>query len=64
MTSDPSRARRDGPTKDMAPGDGHSGEGLASVRPGLERTNADTALRTADRQAEHAPASVPPDPDP
>lgn len=55
MKSDPHRARRNGPTKDSKPGDGHSGEGLASLRAGLERTNANSELRRADRQAEQSP---------
>ena len=63
MKSDPLRARRDGPTRSANSGDCHSGEGLASLRAGLERTNANTELRTADRQAEQSteagPAPVP-----
>jgi hypothetical protein len=50
VISDPTQGRRDGPTKDSDPGDSHSGEGLASVRPRLARTLADSAQRSATRQ--------------
>ncbi len=50
MTSDPSRGAREGPSDDVDPADRHSGEGLASMRPRLARTLADSATRTASRQ--------------
>lgn len=50
MTSDPSQGASDDPSNQVDPADSHSGEGLASVRPRLARTLADSALRTADRQ--------------
>ena len=68
MTSDPTKGQRDGPSKDIDPGDSHSGEGLASVRPRLARTLADSARRSQDKQfesmASHVPAEAPPDPEP
>jgi hypothetical protein len=67
LISDPTSGQRDGPTRDTDPGDSHSGEGLASVRPRLERTLADVARRSKDRQIEamasRAPAETPPEPD-
>ena len=67
MISDPTKGQRDGPTKAIDPGDSHSGEGLASVRPRLARTLADTARRTEDRQMEamtsRTPNEAPPEPD-
>jgi len=45
---------RDGPTKENGPGDGHSGEGTASLRPGLARRLAESALRVAGRQSDNA----------
>ena len=48
MTSDPPSGCSGSPSTD--PGDRHSGEGLASVRPHLARTLADSAMRTADKQ--------------
>jgi hypothetical protein len=59
MKSDPHRARLNGPTKGSKPGNGHSGEGLASLRAGVERTNANSELRTAERKAEQSAEPVP-----
>ena len=68
LISDPTRGQRDGPTKAIDPGDSHSGEGLASVRPRLARTLADAARRNKDRQMEamisRTPIETPPEPDP
>lgn len=55
--------KREGPSRDVDPGDSHSGEGLASVRPRLARTLADSALRSADRQLE-ASSRTPQEPAP
>ena len=67
MISDPTKGQRDGPSKDIDPGDSHSGEGLASVRPRLARTLADAARRSKDRQLEamtsRTPMEPPPEPD-
>lgn len=67
MTSDPTKGQRDGPSKDIDPGDSHSGEGLASVRPHLARTLADSARRSRDKQMEamtsRTPGELPPEPD-
>lgn len=67
MTSDPSQGARDDPSNDIDPADSHSGEGLASVRPALARTLADSALRTANRQLDamttRTPLEPPPEPD-
>ena len=67
LISDPTKDQRDGPTKAIDPADSHSGEGLASVRPRLARTLADSALRSQDRQIEAmtspAPIETPPEPD-
>ena len=67
MISDPTKGQRDGPSKDIDPGDSHSGEGLASVRPRLARTLADAARRSNDRQMEamtsRTPMEPPPEPD-
>ena len=52
MTNDPAKAKRDGPANDTDPGDSHSGEGLASVRPRLARTLADSDRRRQDKQME------------
>lgn len=67
MISDPTRGQRDGPSKDIDPGDRHTGEGLASVRPRLARTLADSARRSRDKQVEamtRTPSEPPPEPDP
>ena len=68
MTSDPTKGQRDGPSKDIDPGDSHSGEGLASVRPRLARTLADSAQRRQDKQSEAlascVPAETPAEPEP
>ena len=65
MISDPTKGQRDGPTKTIDPCDSHSGEGLASVRPLLARTLAESARRNNDRQMEamnpHPPAETPPE---
>lgn len=67
MTSDPTKGQRDGPSNDIDPGDSHTGEGLASVRPRLARTLADSAMRSKDRQVEamisRTPGEPPPEPD-
>lgn len=66
MISDPPKGQRDGPTKAIDPGDSHSGEGLASVRPRLARTLADSARRSKDKQMEamtRTPNEPPPEPD-
>jgi hypothetical protein len=51
----------------LDPADSHSGEGLASVRPRLARTLADSATRSANRQLDAmtpcAPLDAPPEPD-
>lgn len=62
MTSDPPKVPRDGPSKDSDPADRHSGEGLASVRPRLARTLADSALRTIGRQPDAMTAPIAPEP--
>jgi hypothetical protein len=68
LTSDPTKGQRDGPSNDIDPGDSHSGEGLASVRPRLARTLADAALRSKDKGLEsmtaRVPAETPPEPEP
>jgi hypothetical protein len=67
VISNPTKGHRDGPSKDIDPGDSHSGEGLASVRPGLARTLADSARRSKDKQMEgmtsRTPTEPPPEPD-
>lgn len=67
MISDPPQGQRDGPSKNIDPGDSHSGEGLASVRPRLARTLADSAQRNANRQMDamtsRTPLEPPPEPD-
>ena len=67
MLSDPTSGQRDGPSKDIDPGDSHSGEGLASVRPQLARTLAASALRSADKQRDamssRTPSEPPPEPE-
>ena len=64
VTIDPSKGLREGPSKDIDPGDRHSGEGLASVRPPLARALADSALRTANNQLEAMNSRIPPEPEP
>ena len=64
MISDPTKGRRDGPTKDIDPGDSHSGEGLDSVRPRLARTLADSAQRSAIRQLDAMTTRTPLEPAP
>lgn len=64
MISDPSKGQRDGPSKDIDPGDSHSGEGLASVRPRLARTLADAARRSSDREMEAMTSRTPNEPPP
>ena len=67
MISDPTTGQKDGPTKAIDPGDSHSGEGLASVRPRLARTLADAERQNRDRQMEamtsRTPIETPPEPD-
>ena len=67
MISDPFQGQRDGPSNNVDPGDRHSGEGLASVRPRLARTLADSAQHNASRQMEamttRTPLEPPPEPD-
>lgn len=66
MIGDPTQSQRDGPSKNIDPGDSHSGEGLASVRPRLARTLADSAQRSAIRQMDASsrdPLEPPPEPD-
>lgn len=62
MISDPTQGPPDGPTKDIDPGDSHSGEGLDSVRPGLARTLADSARRSASRQLDAMNPCATPEP--
>jgi len=62
LNSDPTRGQGDGPSTDTDPGDSHSGEGLASVRPRLARTLADSAKRDHDKALEAIAASVLPEP--
>ena len=64
MSSDPPTGKREGPAKDIDPGDSHSGEGLASLRPRLARTLADSAMRRADRQLEAMTSRTPLEPPP
>jgi hypothetical protein len=64
VNSDPLKGARDGPSKDIDPGDSHSGEGLASVRPRLARTLADAARRSKDRQMEAITSRTPNEPPP
>lgn len=64
MNSDPTKGTTAGPSKDIDPGDRHSGEGLASVRPRLARTLADSAQRSQDKQTEAMPSYSPPDASP
>ena len=64
MTSDPAPGAREGPTPAVDPADSHSGEGVASVRPRLARTLAESALRSADRQLDAMSARMPPEPPP
>lgn len=64
VISDPTQGRRDGPTKDIDPGDSHSGEGLDSVRPRLARTLADSAQRSANKQFDAMTSCTPPEPAP
>lgn len=64
VISDPSQGRRDGPTKDIDPGDSHSGEGLDSVRPPLARTLAASAQRSASKQLDAMSSCIPPEPAP
>ena len=52
MTNASGEARKDAPSNDTDPGDRHSGEGLASVRPRLARTLADSDRRNQDKQME------------
>ena len=64
VLSDPTSGQRDGPSKDIDPGDSHSGEGLASVRPRLARTLAASALRSADKQRDAISSRTPLEPPP
>jgi hypothetical protein len=64
VTTDPPKGKRDGPSKDIDPGDSHSGEGLASVRPRLAKTLADSALRTSGRQQDPILSRTPLEPTP
>lgn len=64
MTSDPSKAVTDGPAKDIDPGDRHSGEGLASVRPPLARTLDASARRQADALAARIALEAEPESEP
>ena len=64
MISDPPKAGRDGPSKDIDPGDRHSGEGLASVRPPLARTLDASARRQAAALAERIALEAEPEPEP
>ena len=64
MISDPFQGHTDGPSNNVDPGDRHSGEGLASVRPRLARTLADSAQRNATRQMEAMTTRTPLEPSP
>ena len=64
MTSDPPKAEKNGPSTEVDPGDRHSGEGLASVRPRLQRTLAESARRNSDRQSEVIASRLPDEPVP
>jgi hypothetical protein len=64
VISNPPQDQRDGPSKDTDPGDSHSGEGVASVRPRLARTLADAALLNPGQQADAMAAPLPPEPGP
>ena len=64
VNSDASRAKRDGPSKDIDPGDSHSGEGVASVSRRLHRTLTDWAWGNKDRCVEPTPGRTPCEPPP
>jgi hypothetical protein len=64
VISDPPRGRRDGPTKNIDPADSHSGEGLESVRPGLARSLAESARRSANKQPDAMSSRRPLEPSP
>lgn len=67
IDKEPATSKRDGPSKDGDPGDRHSGEGVASVRPRLARTLADFALLNGDGKleatADRTPIEPPPEPE-
>jgi hypothetical protein len=60
----PARGKRDGPSKDIDPGDSHSGEGLASVRPRLARTLQQSEILNAERRNEAMSGGIPTEPAP
>jgi hypothetical protein len=65
VNTDPAASgKRDGPSKDIDPGDSHSGEGLASVRPRLARTLQETALLNTDKQVDAMSSRIPLEPSP
>jgi hypothetical protein len=64
ITDGPPKGKRDGPSKDIDPGDSHSGEGLASVGPRLAKTLADSAVRTSGRQQDPILSRTPLEPTP
>ena len=64
MISDPSQAGSEGLSKDIDPGDRHSGEGLASVGPALARTLDASARRQADALAARIWQDADPAPEP
>jgi hypothetical protein len=60
----PASGKRDGPSKDIDPGDSHSGEGLASVRPRLARTLQQSEILNAERSKDVMSDGIPPEPAP
>ena len=60
-SNQPSKRKRDGPSKDTDPGNAHSGEGLASIGPRLAQTLADSERLSAEKQADAMTTCIPPD---
>lgn len=58
QTSD---GKREGPSRDPDPGKAHSGEGMASLRPRLAQTLADSERLSAEKQADAMTTCIPPE---